>query len=154
MTDMNVDWARELLREAAGIYLAHLYEGGDMDALTDAFIGGGIQGVNRVLNIDVPVLSVRNGALVFEDTPVVHPFTGTPYEPYDGDGNVEAICCGQPMKWLDCAECEGTGIGEYEDGGTELCDTCNGEGGDYVCENCGYTGRELRVQQELNQREE
>lgn len=125
-----------------------------MDALTDAFIGGGIQGVNRALNIDVSVLSVRNGGFVLEDASVVHPFTGTPYEPYDGDGNVEAICCGQPMKWLDCAECEGTGIGEYEDGGTELCDTCNGEGGDYVCENCGYTGRELRVQQELNQREE
>jgi len=67
MTDMNIDWARELLREAAGIYLAHLYEGGDMDALTDAFIGGGIQGVNRALNIDVPVLSVRDGGLVLED---------------------------------------------------------------------------------------
>ena len=153
MTDMNIDWARELLREAAGIYLAHLLPDEDAEALVDSFIVAGERGVTRP-NTSAPVLSVRNGALVFEDASVVHPFTGTPYEPYDGDGNVEAICCGQPMKWLDCAECEGTGIGEYEDGGTELCDTCNGEGGDYVCENCGYTGRELRVQQELNQREE
>lgn len=76
--------------------------------------------------------------------------------PFDGDGSPEfgPICCGEEMDWVDCAECEGTGIAEYEDGGMELCGDCNGEGGDYVCPRCGATGREIRVERELNQREE
>jgi len=93
---------------------------------------------------------------IHEDSPVVQPYTGSPYDPYDGDANPEPPCpkCKAEMDWVDCAECEGTGIAEYEDGAMELCGDCNGEGGDYVCPRCGTTGREIRVECELNQREE
>lgn len=78
------------------------------------------------------------------------------FDPFDGDANPEfgPKCCGEEMGWVDCAECEGTGIAEYEDGGMELCGDCNGEGGDYGCANCGATGLDVRVHHELNQREE
>jgi len=50
MTDMNVDWARALLREAAGIYLAHVLPAEDAEALADVFVQGGNTAVHRRLN--------------------------------------------------------------------------------------------------------
>jgi len=51
VTDMNVEWAREVLREAAGIYLAHVCGGGDMDELADRYVAAGDIAVHRALNV-------------------------------------------------------------------------------------------------------
>ena len=45
MTDMNVEWARELLREAVGIYLAHLMPDEDAEALACVKTGRNFIGV-------------------------------------------------------------------------------------------------------------
>jgi len=50
MTDMNIDWARELLREAAAIYLTHVCGGGDMDALADRYVAAGDMAIHRHIN--------------------------------------------------------------------------------------------------------
>lgn len=76
MTDMNVDWARALLREAAGIYLAHVCGGGDMDALADKYVAAGDIAVHRALNVREladawPTLPDLNGRDMFPALPVV-----------------------------------------------------------------------------------
>ena len=52
MTDMNIDWARALLREAAGIYLAHVLPNEDAEKLAPVFLVGGDRAVHRYLNAD------------------------------------------------------------------------------------------------------
>ena len=67
MTDMNVDWARALLREAAAMYLTHVCGGGDMDDLADRYVAAGDIAIHRHLNAVDAALTVRNGGLVLHD---------------------------------------------------------------------------------------
>ena len=81
MTDMNVDWARELLREAAGIYLAHLMPDDPAvldDALIDVFVDGGLVAILRAraagdseLEAQWPALPDLDGRDLFGHLPVV-----------------------------------------------------------------------------------
>jgi len=78
MTDMNVDWARELLREAAAIYLTHVCGGGDMDELADRYVAAGdiaihrhINAVDRELAGAWPGLPDLEGVDMFPALPVV-----------------------------------------------------------------------------------
>ena len=100
-----------------------------------------------------------------DDAPVAHPFTGTPYEPYDGDGyDVGPSCpnCHIELTWGDCPGCGGVGLVEdvdsddYTDGDEVMCMNCGGDGGWYTCNICGHTlvMWEVKAEQELHQREE
>jgi len=78
MTDMNIDWARELLREAVGIYLAHVCDGGELDALADRYVAAGDRAIHRHINaVDRelagawPGLPDLNGRDMFPALPVV-----------------------------------------------------------------------------------
>ena len=80
MTDMNIDWARELLREAAGIYLAHLMPDDPAvldDALIDVFVDGGLVAILRAraagdseLEAQWPALPDLDGDDVFPNYPI------------------------------------------------------------------------------------
>jgi len=79
MTDMNLDWARDLLHEAAGIYLAHVLPDEDAEALARVFVAGGHEAVHRHLNADErgemaaewPDLPDLDGRDMFGHLPVV-----------------------------------------------------------------------------------
>lgn len=108
---------------------------------------------------------------IHEDEPVVQPYTGSPYDPYDGDGAPEfgPPCpkCKAEMDWMDCDTCGGQGgfnndeLMEddplwYEGVEWEQCETCLGDGGWWYCGNCGHTvtEAELTEESELHQQEE
>lgn len=88
------------------------------------------------------------------------------FDPFDGDGSPEygPTCskCKCEMVWEDCHACDRDGYIEIEcDDYTdrtvnEKCMACMGDGGFWMCGNCGgtVTDAELREQNELHQREE
>lgn len=103
---------------------------------------------------------------IHEDSPVVQPYTGSPYDPYDGDANPEfgPPCpeCKAEMDWEDCHACGAEGyleneVDDYSDRTViEKCIVCMGAGGFWYCGNCGHTLTEAELKQasELHQREE
>lgn len=78
-----------------------------------------------------------------------HPSLDQGIDPNDDDNSYCQVC-GHPTEWESCWSCFGTGEHDlydqdpiyYDEGDTEWCDVCRGEGGWHTCTNLPHEKKE------------